>query len=709
MGNKFRNVGSKMLPVAPSYPSTPPSDRDESEDIWQQLTDRALRKNLFSCGIVSKRVRASIILWKDNTGADVNQMASSPGGRGGRNNNKQGPHMEDPTVPLEDITTASSTAWFTRRRKSWKSWLVTRLSRIARAVNSRFVKSTVGMDKLRPTGVFNPTRRKMDNYTTEKRISMTNESNNVEVHKSDPEGSPVKRERSHDSQSEYEPFKERRVENATTNWGTLFNFVKCVLGTGILAMPNAFYYSGYAIGIAGMVLVSFVVIYCKHMLTLPAKSLPMLCFCPQLKCSYYHCKKKRVPLLTFEDTVVAAFAEGPLPFKKCAPYMRQDGVYGLLVQHVLRPTTRCPQIASRSKINSDRIRKGVQQFPRESKWGSRYLRPTPFYAHALLGQRLSSAVRVTICVYMTGVLVVYTVFIGANLKAVCSEYVEEIDERLYMLMALPVIILINCVRDLKFLVPFSVVANTLAIVSLGIVLYYVFVDLDTLDRIEPVGELANMPLFFATAVFALEPVTYLLTFQHKMKYPQAYGGMFGVLNQGLVSLTVLYIAMGFFGYMKYGSDIESSITLNLPGEEPLAQSVRIMQCLAIVVTHVLHNIVTVNIVCDNYLAKIIKRYRLLVEYTIRIGPSPKPLPICLAVAVPKLDLFISLLGALGLSLLGIVLPALVEMSDQWYQVDRSHLPAMVAKNLFIALLGLLALITGTYSSLLNIVNYFQGL
>nr|CAD7574660.1 unnamed protein product [Timema californicum] len=380
------------------------------------------------------------------------------------------------------------------------------------------------------------------------------------------------------------------------NWGTLFNFVKCVLGTGILAMPNAFYYSGYAIGISGMVLVSFVVIYCKHMLTLPAKSLPMLRFCPQLKCSYYHCKKKKVPLLTFEDTVVAAFGEGPLPFKKCAPYMR-------------------------------------------------------------------SAVRVTICVYMTGVLVVYTVFIGANLKAVCSEYVEEIDERLYMLMALPVIILINCVRDLKFLVPFSVVANTLAIVSLGIVLYYVFVDLDTLDRIDPVGELANMPLFFATAVFALEPVTYVSFYN----------------NQAAVEVKSV--------------------------EALLAQSVRIMQCLAIVVTHVLHNIVTVNIVWDNYLAKIIKRYRLLVEYTIRIGPSN----VCLAVAVPKLDLFISLLGALGLSLLGIVLPALVEMSDQWYLVDRSHLPAMVAKNLFIALLGLLALITGTYSSLLKIVNYFQGL
>ncbi|CAG2057952.1 unnamed protein product [Timema podura] len=42
-------VIASMLPVAPSYPNTPPSDITESEDIWQQLTEREREKiKLFS-------------------------------------------------------------------------------------------------------------------------------------------------------------------------------------------------------------------------------------------------------------------------------------------------------------------------------------------------------------------------------------------------------------------------------------------------------------------------------------------------------------------------------------------------------------------------------------------------------------------------------------------------------------------------------------
>ena len=32
-------------------------------------------------------------------------------------------------------------------------------------------------------------------------------------------------------------------------------------------------------------------------------------------------------------------------------------------------------------------------------------------------------------------------------------------------------------------------------------------------------------------------------------------------------VTALYIAMGFYGYLKYGADIKSSITLNLPPDD----------------------------------------------------------------------------------------------------------------------------------------------
>nr|CAD7434101.1 unnamed protein product [Timema monikensis] len=38
--DKFGNAGWSTLPVAPSNPNTPPSGITESEDIWQQLTER---------------------------------------------------------------------------------------------------------------------------------------------------------------------------------------------------------------------------------------------------------------------------------------------------------------------------------------------------------------------------------------------------------------------------------------------------------------------------------------------------------------------------------------------------------------------------------------------------------------------------------------------------------------------------------------------
>lgn len=53
-----------------------------------------------------------------------------------------------------------------------------------------------------------------------------------------------------------------------------------------------------------------------------------------------------------------------------------------------------------------------------------------------------------------------------------------------------------------------------------------------------------------------------------MKTPKSFGGSFGVLNRAMVSIIVLYVGMGFFGYIKYGEDVLGSITLNLPHKDP---------------------------------------------------------------------------------------------------------------------------------------------
>ena len=60
----------------------------------------------------------------------------------------------------------------------------------------------------------------------------------------------------------------------------------------------------------------------------------------------------------------------------------------------------------------------------------------------------------------------------------------------------------------------------------------------------------------------------MLPIENKMKTPEDFPGLTGVLNTSMVVVTVMYIAVGFYGYMKAGDHVAGSITLNLPTDEP---------------------------------------------------------------------------------------------------------------------------------------------
>lgn len=51
-----------------------------------------------------------------------------------------------------------------------------------------------------------------------------------------------------------------------------------------------------------------------------------------------------------------------------------------------------------------------------------------------------------------------------------------------------------------------------------------------------------------------------------MNKPWHFGGWTGVLNLRMTIVTLLYAAIGFFGYLKFGNDAKGSITLNLPDD-----------------------------------------------------------------------------------------------------------------------------------------------
>lgn len=63
------------------------------------------------------------------------------------------------------------------------------------------------------------------------------------------------------------------------NADTLIHLLKGSLGTGILAMPKAFFNAGYLVGTIGTVIIGIVCTYCIHLL---------------IKAEYELCKRKKV-------------------------------------------------------------------------------------------------------------------------------------------------------------------------------------------------------------------------------------------------------------------------------------------------------------------------------------------------------------------------------------------------------------------------------
>lgn len=78
------------------------------------------------------------------------------------------------------------------------------------------------------------------------------------------------------------------------------------------------------------------------------------------------------------------------------------------------------------------------------------------------------------------------------------------------------------------------------------------------------GPIGAFPLFFGTVLFALEAVGVVIALENNMKTPKSFGGYFGVLNIGMVIITVMYAGMGFLGYLRYGAASEATITSNIP-------------------------------------------------------------------------------------------------------------------------------------------------
>lgn len=305
---------------------------------------------------------------------------------------------------------------------------------------------------------------------------------------------------------------------------------------------------------------------------------------------------------------------------------------------------------------------------------------------------------------------VYALFIAQNIKPLIVHYggqtMDDLDYRYYILMILPFQLAMCLVKNLRYLSPFSILANVIQSVGLGIIFFYIFgvSELKSSDSLPWFASADRLPLFFGTAIFAIEGISVVLPIENQMRYPRDMLGYNGVLNTSMTLVVALYIAMGFYGYLKYGEDIAATITLNLPPGDIAAQVTLALFSLAIFFSYALQFYVVMEILGPNVLRpNVSERWYSTADFLSRIFINV--FTFALAATVPWLDLFVALLGAVKMSTLSIMAPALIDTASNWSNLGKFKWRAI--KNAALFAFGLFGCIIGTVIALQDIIENFM--
>uniref|UniRef100_A0A182KFZ4 Amino acid transporter transmembrane domain-containing protein n=1 Tax=Anopheles christyi TaxID=43041 RepID=A0A182KFZ4_9DIPT len=415
--------------------------------------------------------------------------------------------------------------------------------------------------------------------------------------------------------------------------------MKSALGIGILSVPYAFKNGGLVFGVFGAFFFAMLCSHSAHIL---------------VSTSYKICKKERIPVLGFAETVEKACANGSASIRALGTVLRS-----VHQMSILQPCCVC-------SIDSTNI----------IDW---YL--------------------------MLTTVVVFIVFVGTTLREVVNFRTGwDWSDRTYILLVGVPILFITQIREIKYLVPFSAIAGFLILANIIISLVFIFQEPLSLENRRMLPTPSTVAPYMGIVYFALDATCLIFPLENQMRHPQHYLGCPGIVNLNYICLAILYSFFGAVGYIRYGDDVESSIILNFPTENVLVSCIHVLSAVAVLFSIGLIFYVPTEIAWKKLHTKVPKQWSGLAQSGLRLAMLG--VNIAAACGIPHLGTFMGLLGAVLNPILALWIPIVVDTVYRWPN-DFGRLRWRLVKNFALSCFGLFLLVTGTISSVKNIIELYQ--
>ena len=320
-------------------------------------------------------------------------------------------------------------------------------------------------------------------------------------------------------------------------------------------------------------------------------------------------------------------------------------------------------------------------------------------AKPILGERADRArtvVNVFLVITQVGFCSIYLV-LGSSTIVEIAGLDEGYRRIMIFLLTIPAI-LFSFIRSLERLAYVSFLANLLCLFGLVSIFQYCGRNLQDVSTFPLFSNPKDLPMCLSMMIFSYESIGVILPLENNMRNPADFTW---VVNLGMGISTVLFFAMGLLGYIAFGENIDGSISLNLP-DTPFYDAVKIGYALAMFFTYFIQFYVPMQILLPSLLSRYQRRGGSCFEYSFRAFVVV--LTAVFGAAIPQVENFISLIGAVASSSLALIFPALFHILTfkrnglLWWEY---------VKDVFIMVVGFTGFVLGGYTSVVNIIAGFE--